>query len=64
MATQENNSDRIALLQGTLDLQILKTLLLGPCDGQGVARIIQRRIWGGYLPAQKQSAAKRYFLNS
>src|SRR5580698_11260868 len=43
MATQENNDDRIALLQGTLDLLILKTLLLGPCHGQGVARTIQRQ---------------------
>ena len=43
MATQESNDDRIALLQGTLDLLILKTLLIGPCHGQGVARIIQRQ---------------------
>jgi PadR family transcriptional regulator len=43
MATQENNDDRIALLQGTLDLLILKTLALGPCHGQGVARLIQRQ---------------------
>jgi PadR family transcriptional regulator PadR len=43
MATQKNNDDRIALLQGTLDLLILKTLVLGPCHGQGVARLIQRR---------------------
>ena len=43
MATQENKDDRIALLQGTLDLLILKTLLMGPCHGQGVARIIQRQ---------------------
>ncbi|HEV2487458.1 MAG TPA: PadR family transcriptional regulator [Terracidiphilus sp.] len=43
MTTQENNSDRIALLQGTLDLLILKTLALGPCHGQGVARLIQRQ---------------------
>src|ERR1700684_2168141 len=43
MATQDNNDDRIALLQGTLDLLILKTLLLGPCHGQGVARSIQRQ---------------------
>ncbi len=41
MATQEDN--RIALLQGTLDLLILKTLALGPCHGQGVARLIQRQ---------------------
>jgi PadR family transcriptional regulator PadR len=31
------------LLQGTLDLLILKTLLHGPCHGQGVARMIQRQ---------------------
>ena len=41
MATQDTNDDRIALLQGTLDLLILKTLLFGPCHGQGVARSIQ-----------------------
>jgi transcriptional regulator len=40
---QENPDARIALLQGTLDLLILKTLVLGPCHGQGVARSIQRR---------------------
>ena len=43
MTTQKNVTDRIALLQGTLDLLILKTLLLGPCHGQGVARSIQRQ---------------------
>lgn len=43
MATQENKDDRIALLQGTLDLLILKTLVLQPCHGQGVARLIQRQ---------------------
>src|SRR5579875_3862282 len=43
MSTQESNRDRIALLQGTLDLLILRTLLLGPCHGQGVARSIQRQ---------------------
>jgi len=43
MTTQTNSDDRIALLQGTLDLLILKTLSLGPCHGQGVARAIQRQ---------------------
>ena len=43
MATQENNADRLALLQGTLDLLILKCLVFGPCHGQGVARSIQRQ---------------------
>src|ERR1700743_257650 len=43
MTTRENDADRIALLQGTLDLLILKTLVLGPRHGQGVARLIQRQ---------------------
>src|SRR5438045_7942446 len=43
MTTRESNDERIALLQGTLDLLILKTLVLGPCHGQGVARSIQRQ---------------------
>jgi PadR family transcriptional regulator, regulatory protein PadR len=38
-----NSEERIALLQGTLDLLILKTLVLGPCHGQAVARSIQRQ---------------------
>jgi transcriptional regulator len=41
MSTRENNDDRIALLQGTLDLLILKCLVFGPCHGQGLARAIQ-----------------------
>jgi PadR family transcriptional regulator PadR len=40
MPTREEN-DRIALLQGTLDLLILRTLVFGPQHGQGIARAIQ-----------------------
>ena len=40
MATQD---DRISLLQGTLDLLILRTLIFGPQHGQGVARAIQQQ---------------------
>ena len=43
MPSQDNPNDRIALLQGTLDLLILKTLALGSCHGQGIARSIQRQ---------------------
>ena len=43
MATQPASDDRLALLQGTLDLLILKTLVLGPQHGQGIARSIQRQ---------------------
>jgi transcriptional regulator len=41
MSTRENR-ERLALLQGTLDLLILRTLALGPQHGQGVARAIQQ----------------------
>jgi PadR family transcriptional regulator PadR len=40
MLTQDS-PDRLTLLQGTLDLLILRTLLLGPQHGQGIARAIQ-----------------------
>jgi PadR family transcriptional regulator, regulatory protein PadR len=43
MPTQPNADERIALLQGTLDLLILKTLVLGACHGQGIARSIKRQ---------------------
>ncbi len=49
MATRELNDDRISLLQGTLDLLILRTLALGPCHGQGVARLIQRQSEDAFL---------------
>lgn len=41
MSTRENDHDRIELLQGTLDILILKILLLGREHGQGIARAIQ-----------------------
>jgi transcriptional regulator len=41
MSTQ--TTDRDALLQGTLDLLILRILSLGSYHGQGVARLIQMR---------------------
>jgi PadR family transcriptional regulator PadR len=37
------NDDRTNLLQGTLDLLILRTLVLGPRHGQGIARSIQQQ---------------------
>jgi len=42
MPTREE-TDRIALLQGTLDLLILRTLVLGRQHGQGIARAIQQQ---------------------
>jgi PadR family transcriptional regulator PadR len=43
MTTQDSSNERITLLQGTLDLLILRTLLFGPQHGQGVARAIQEQ---------------------
>jgi PadR family transcriptional regulator PadR len=43
MPSQNNPEDRITLLQGTLDLLILKTLVLGARHGQGIARSILRQ---------------------
>jgi len=43
MSTRESDDNRISLLQGTLDLLILKSLVFGPCHGQGIARSIQRQ---------------------
>src|SRR6266852_184076 len=42
MSTQQEQT-RIALLQGTLDLLILRTLVFGPQHGQGIARAIQQQ---------------------
>ena len=41
MSTRRTEDDRIALLQGTLDLLIMRTLLFGTEHGQGIARAIQ-----------------------
>jgi PadR family transcriptional regulator PadR len=41
MSTQESE-DRLELLQGTLDLLILRTLIFGSEHGQGIARAIQQ----------------------
>src|SRR5262245_14945423 len=40
MPTHKN--ERLVLLQGTLDLLILRTLIFGRQHGQGIARAIQR----------------------
>ncbi len=41
MSIRKPEEERIALLQGTLDLLILRTLLFGSEHGQGIARAIQ-----------------------
>jgi DNA-binding PadR family transcriptional regulator len=48
MSTQTER-ERLELLQGTLDLLILRTLLFGPQHGQGIARSIQQSSAGELL---------------
>jgi PadR family transcriptional regulator PadR len=42
MAKDSDNQAQIDLLQGTLDLLILRTLLLGPKHGHNIAHLIQQ----------------------
>jgi PadR family transcriptional regulator, regulatory protein PadR len=37
----DDDNERLAILQGTLDVLILRTLIFGPQHGQGIARAIQ-----------------------
>ncbi len=39
----QKDDERTNLLQGTLDLLILRTLVLGSQHGQGIARLIQQQ---------------------
>jgi PadR family transcriptional regulator PadR len=48
MSTRDQK-DRLSLLQGTLDLLILRTLLFGRQHGQGIARAIEQSSGGELL---------------
>lgn len=43
MPSRDPDTDKTALLQGTLDLLILRTLVFGPRHGQGISRAIQQQ---------------------
>ena len=63
------NEDRLTLLQGTLDLLILRTLLFGPRHSQAIARAIQQTSrdellveHGALYPALQRLEAKRWIV--
>lgn len=43
MSTKKDEQDRLAILQGTLDLLILRTLVFGPQHGHGITLAIQQQ---------------------
>jgi PadR family transcriptional regulator PadR len=66
MSPQKAEQERIALLQGTLDLLILRTLVFGPQHGQGIARAIEQQAedtllvdHGSLYPALQRLEARR-----
>src|ERR1700745_3017259 len=68
MSTQEAR-ERRALLQGTRDLLILRTLIFGPQHGQGIARSIQQTSeeallgeHGALYPALQRLEAQRWIV--
>jgi len=68
MSTQEG-SERDPLVQGTLDLLILRTLVFGPEHGQGIARAIQQTsddvllvAHGALYPALQRLETKRWIV--
>jgi len=42
MALKPHNADKLEIMQGTLDLIILRTLRWGPMHGHGIAKFIQQ----------------------
>lgn len=67
MTTQGRKPNRVELLQGTLDVLILRTLQLGRQHGQGIARAIQESSGdsllvdhGSLYPALKRLGKKRW----
>lgn len=67
MATRKDDQDRIALLQGTLDLLILRTLVFGPQHGHGITLAIQQQSdnallvdHGSLYPALQRLEAKSW----
>ncbi len=67
MTTQDSKPDRVELLQGTLDVLILRTLAVGRQHGQGIARSIESSSGDEFLidhgslyPALKRLEKRRW----
>jgi PadR family transcriptional regulator, regulatory protein PadR len=67
MPPRAKSSDRVDLLQGTLDLLVLRTLLFGPMHGHGIAKAIQKHSddlllveHGSLYPALHRLVRKRW----
>ena len=67
MTKKDGGPDRLALLQGTLDMLVLQTLSWGPLHGHGIAVTIQRQSGdqllvdhGSLYPALERLQAKRW----
>lgn len=57
MSTRTRDREPVALLQGTLDLLILRTLIFGAQHGQGIARAIQQQAEDALLDVTRRQAA-------
>jgi PadR family transcriptional regulator, regulatory protein PadR len=69
MPVRRRDSDPVALLQGTLDLLILRTLLFGAQHGQGIARAIEQQAddtllvdHGSLYPALQRLEAREWIM--
>lgn len=69
MKTSQQTTDRLELMQGTLDMLILRTLLLGPFHGHAIAKHIQRTTddvlqvdHGSLYPALHRLERKRWII--
>lgn len=71
MARRQADSDRLALLQGTLDMLIMQTLSWGPVHGHGIAVAIQRQSGeellvdhGSLYPALERLLTRKWISSS
>ena len=71
MANRSVDSERLALVQGTLDMLVLQTLTWGPVHGHGIAVTIQRQSGdallvdhGSLYPALERLLAKKWIAAS